>query len=214
MQKKVKPSINGIINKYSAVVPVAGLSSRFGSFKPLFEIDGETLIHRTVRSLLQADVSEVVVITGYNSEKITSALDDCKEQLIFCENLNYKVSDMLTSIKIGISKLSTCNAFFVLPADMPFISSTTVKYLYNEFEEKDCKILIPVYEGRRRHPPLISFSIKNEIIDYNGKNGLKGFFDYISRTYLLSEVMVDDLGVTVDIDTVNDCEKIKCINLK
>src|ERR1700681_1339518 len=50
-----------------AVVPAAGRSERFGSAKLLALVDGERLLHRTIRSLLDGGVDQVIVVLGADS---------------------------------------------------------------------------------------------------------------------------------------------------
>ena len=47
-----------------ALILAAGMSRRMGSFKPLMEFQGETLIGRVVRSLREAGASPIVVVVG------------------------------------------------------------------------------------------------------------------------------------------------------
>ena len=58
----------------NAVIMAAGVSSRFAplSFekhKAMTEVKGEILIERQIRQLLDADVPEIIVVTGYKSEQ-------------------------------------------------------------------------------------------------------------------------------------------------
>ncbi|MDR1422052.1 MAG: nucleotidyltransferase family protein [Coriobacteriales bacterium] len=85
----------------AAIVPVAGLSSRMGSFKPLLEIDGEPLIRRTVRSVLAGGAREVRVVLGREAEAVRAALADLPD-ITFVENPLFASTDMLRSVQLAM----------------------------------------------------------------------------------------------------------------
>ncbi len=58
----------------SLIILAAGKSIRFGSNKLIYKLDGETLIERVVRSCLESKAHEVVVVVGYEANKIAETL--------------------------------------------------------------------------------------------------------------------------------------------
>src|SRR6185436_20444669 len=63
-----------------AVVTAAGSAERFGGKKLLAQVDGEPLLDRTIRSLLEGGVGEVIVVVGADAraelERDVNALND------------------------------------------------------------------------------------------------------------------------------------------
>ena len=60
-----------------AVIPAAGRGLRLdrpGTPKPLVDVGGQPMVVRLIRQLERAQVGEVVVVTGYEGEKIEKAL--------------------------------------------------------------------------------------------------------------------------------------------
>lgn len=200
MQKTTKPCTDSI----SAVVPAAGLSSRFGSFKPLFSLDGTPLVVKTVMSLLNGGVTSVVVVTGKNSEAVARSLLLFSDRVSFVLNENYAITDMFESVKKGISHLKDCSAFFILPADMPYVTSDTISLLIDVFIKGDADVVFPVYEGHRKHPPLVSSGLKKDICNYSGNDGLRGFWHFKADSLNYRDVQINDKGVLTDVDTPSD----------
>ena len=60
--------------KIAGIVPCAGLSRRMGAFKPLLPFGNGTIIRGTVKSLLDAGVSKVIVVAGYRADEIEEEL--------------------------------------------------------------------------------------------------------------------------------------------
>jgi molybdenum cofactor cytidylyltransferase len=120
-----------------------------GDFKPLREFDGEPMVRRTVRRVLEGGVDEVCVVVGKNQAAVRSALDGLvvfydasarAGRIIFAENPSFATTDMLHSIQQGLCTLLSeeapsvpltpaVAAVFVLPADMPAVAPATFALL-------------------------------------------------------------------------------------
>ncbi len=194
--------------KICGLILAAGLSSRMGDFKPLMDLLGKTAIERTVDSMLSAGVSPVMVVLGNRAEEVTQVLRGRypEESVRIAINPRYAVTDMLTSIKIGIRELPVCDAFFLLPGDMPAVRKGTFDRIRNEMEKNKAAVVFPLIQGARRHPPLISADIIEEILAFEGSGGLKSFWTQFDGG--ISAVSVDDIGCQLDMDTMEDYRKL------
>ena len=189
--------------KISALILVAGMSRRMGDFKPLLPLRGRTLIENSVDSVLCGGAETAVVVTGYRAEEVEEVLSrSFGERVCFVRNNEYKVTDMMTSVRIGVSALPECDAFFLLPGDMPVVSQGTFEKLIANREQHKMPLCFPLLEGYRKHPPLIDASMIPDILSYEGENGLRGLWEHHENHIL--NVPVDDAGVWIDIDTKID----------
>ncbi len=187
-----------------AVIPAAGLSSRMGRFKPLLPFGKTTVIEATVSTALSV-CRRTVVILGKRSDELQKLLArDFGERLLFAENPGYASTDMLTSVQLGLRALGECDAFFLVPADMPLIARSTYETLIDAFDGS-AQALIPAVSGRRGHPPLIAASLIPEILAYRGEGGLRAI---LSRHHV-REIAVEDRGCLADLDTPRDYEELK-----
>lgn len=185
---------------FKGLVLAAGMSKRMGSFKPLMKVNEHTLIENSIHSLLEAQVEHIVLVVGYRGEEIEALFDQQKsirEKLTIVYNPYYEQSEMLDSVKIGLSYLDKCDGFFLLPGDMPAVSKNTFVQLKKAF--KSGSIVFPTIENHRKHPPLIGDSYKDEILKYQSNQGLRGFWE-LKRENIV-EIPVLDKGCDLDMDT-------------
>lgn len=192
----------------NGVITAAGLSTRMGAFKPLMMLEGKTLIENCIDSMLDAGVACVTVVLGFRADEIETLLSSRynDEQLVLTYNTEYASTDMLTSVKIGLRSLPACDAFFLLPGDMPAVSANTFRALQKTWEQARAMVVFPVMAGQRKHPPLISYECVRDILAFEGENGLRGIWSRFEEQTAL--VTVDDDGCRIDADTMEDYERL------
>lgn len=189
------------------LILAAGLSSRMGGFKPLLPINETPLIALCVDGMLQAGVSCVVVVLGHRAAEVEAALRPYVETgcVRLAYNVDYATTDMLASIKKGLAVLPPCDAFYLLPGDMPAVVQATYAALRREMECTNAAVVFPYVDGRRSHPPLIASAGIPNILAYTGDQGLRGVWEQLP----CAMVEVADAGCTLDADTIEDYERLK-----
>lgn len=187
------------IETIRALILAAGLSTRMQAFKPLMPLRGRTLIENTLDSVLENGADSAVVVTGYRAEEVEPLLQRRYGNRVLCtRNEAYAATDMLESIRAGCRAMPACDAFFLLPGDMPVIRASTFRALL-ERRDGQKRIIFPTLSGYRKHPPLIDSSFIPDILDFAGDCGLRGLWRLHEQQII--EVPVDDTGVWVDLDT-------------
>ena len=191
--------------KCAAVVPAAGLSSRMGSFKPLLELNGKSMIYRTLDSLRAGGIERIVVVTGHRAEELEEAV--AAPDVRFVRNLKYAQTGMLESVQLGLQSLLTeaFDCVFILPGDIPLVRPETMQALKSA-AEGGAQIARPSYQGKAGHPVLLGQKAANELFFYTGPDGLRGFL----KGQLSENVFVetDDPGILADADTPLDLQKL------
>ncbi len=189
--------------KLSGLVLAAGLSSRMGAFKPLMRIGDKTLVQHSAESLFRGGAEVVTVVLGFRAREVQELLSRAfAERVRFAINPAYETTDMLASIKAGIAALVPCDAFFLLPGDMPAVAESTMAALVSALAGIDASVAMPTIDGRRKHPPLIRASCIGDILPYGGEGGLRGIWRcYEGR---IAEVAVQDRGCLLDADKMDD----------
>lgn len=66
-----------------AVLLAAGPSSRLGRSKQLVEVDGESLVRRTARLMLEVEIDYVTVVTGCEAERVRAEVEDLNVGVLF-----------------------------------------------------------------------------------------------------------------------------------
>lgn len=194
--------------KVNGLVLAAGMSRRMGSFKPLMKIGSKTMIETVVDQMLKVQVQQIVVVLGYRGEEIQRVLeaDAChREAVKFVYNTEYERTEMLDSVKLGLAAMSDCDWFFTVPGDMPAISADTYRMLREQAAGCWAKVLFPVLDGYRKHPPLVSSSCRKDILQFQG-NGLRELWKQYDGRIL--EVPLKDMGCTIDVDNPMDYKNV------
>lgn len=187
--------------RIGGLILAAGCSKRMGDFKPLMPLRGKTLIENTIDSMLLCGISPITVVLGHRGRDIEAIVKSryLGTGLTMVYNNDYAATDMLTSIKIGLSAMPPCDAFFLLPGDMPVVAKETFLAVYRAMPELGSAITFPTLKGYRKHPPLIDAAFIPEILRYDGINGLRGFWELHADSIVT--VAVDDVGCWTDLDT-------------
>lgn len=189
-----------------ALVLAAGLSRRMGEFKPLLPLRGATLIENSVGSALAGGAETATVVTGCRAEDVERVLSRAfGERVRFVRNEGYATTDMLRSIQIGAAALPTCDAFFLLPGDMPAVSPDTFRTLLDARRHAPSGVIFPTLDGYRKHPPLIDARMLPAILSFDGAGGLRELWARLAGD--VRTVPVEDAGVWVDVDTPRDYQQ-------
>jgi len=188
-----------------AVIPAAGLSRRMGRCKQLLPLGGDTVIVRTVQAALRGGAESVVVVTGQYRQAVEDALAPLGERVTCVYNAAYAETDMLHSVQLGVAALPDCDAFFLLPGDMPAVSAATFAAVRRCWSENQNAVVFPVFSGRKGHPVLIPRRYRALILSYAGTDGLRGLW----HTCDTACAQVADSGAVLDMDTPESYEQVK-----
>ena len=185
----------------AAVVPAAGRSERFGSMKLVALVDGERLLDRTLRSLIDAGAHPVIVVlAGDASLDSVTRLGHTSVRRVVNPDPS---RGMFSSIQCGLA-LADSNTTLVLPADMPFITSETIRVVADASTTQD-RVAIPTYRGRKGHPIGIPARLIAHVLGADPSRSLKDAIAARDEDPLLIEV--DDEGVVRDVDRRADLHR-------
>lgn len=197
-----------------AMILAAGMSSRMGSFKPLLEIAGQSMIQRVIQTFAAVGCKPIVVVTGRNAdmlqEHVRMRIDKSVQQhIIFVHNPAYEATQMLDSVKCGLRVMAEqeyCNSFFLTPVDIPLFQQDT---LLKMLEKANRVVVKPSFENKGGHPLLIPFDLIRDILSYDGPGGLKQALKEACEERDISTIYVDtpDRGILLDADTKEEFEK-------
>jgi molybdenum cofactor cytidylyltransferase len=110
----------------AAVVLAAGSSTRMGENKMLLPLGTETVVRRVVRAAVDADLDPIIVVLGYEPERVRAALAGVPCRTVI--NPDHR-SGKGTSLQLGIAEVASATdagAAVVMLADMPFVTAAMV----------------------------------------------------------------------------------------
>ncbi|MCR6691850.1 MAG: nucleotidyltransferase family protein [archaeon YNP-LCB-003-016] len=188
----------------TAIILAAGASKRFGRNKLLETINGKPMIKWTVEAALNSMANEVVVVLGFEAEKVAEAIKDlpCKKVI----NENYE-EGMSSSVKCGLrNAMDKSMAILIIPGDCPLIRSEDINKVIKRYLETRKPIVIATHKGRRGHPIMISRELFEEVMGISEEGmGLK---EVIKRHEMeIAYAETENAGVIRDIDNPEDLKE-------
>ncbi len=183
---------------FSAVVLAAGASSRMpGNNKLLLPLAGKSVIAHTVDNLLQARVTEIIVVLGFDADKIQAALRD--RNVRFVMNPDY-AQGMSASIIAGIRAMSPeAEALFICLGDLPLVTAPDFDRLITAFQQAPQKaIAVPVFQSQRGNPVIFDVCHKSEMLALRGDVGCKTILAQHPQQVLEVEMAHDHILRDVD----------------
>lgn len=183
---------------FGALIPAAGLSSRMGRFKPLLPLGGSTFLDRILRTMREAGVGPVVIVTGWHAQELEAHLAGQPEVFVV-RNPEYAHTQMFDSIRQGLPLLQgRCSRFLVTPADVPLPLPDTMRRLL----EHPAPFARPVCQGRRGHPAALDTQLIEPLLAAPPGLSLK---TALTRAGVLpADLPVEDEAILLDADTPED----------
>lgn len=174
---------------------ISGLASA-RSFSQTNEIQALELVIRCQR----AAGIQPLVVCGYRHEDSSALARRCGAMIAINPDPE---KGMFSSLLAGLSALPpACSHFLVQPVDIPLIRQMTFHILLdqanrNMARENGPTVIIPTWQGKPGHPPLIPTRFVPAIQTFQGNGGLAG----VLASLPCSEVAVPDKYILDDMDT-------------
>ena len=179
----------------------AGRSTRFGAPKQLLPIAQTTMLEKVVHHALGSNLSQIIVVLGHLAETIQAKTDLSRTTVVV--NPNYRMGQS-TSVKAGIGRVATdSDAAMVLLADQPLVGKSVINALIDSFQNTRPPLVLPVFQGKRGNPVLISRSLFAEIrTGLAGDSGARQLFrKYSDQT---KRVPMPNGHILFDVDEMGD----------
>jgi molybdenum cofactor cytidylyltransferase len=201
----------------TSIVLAAGMSRRMGEAnKMLLPFRDSTIFKTTLSNIVQADIGETLVVTGFEAKKITNALKthplSIFSKIRIVENKGYE-QGMTSSIKTGLKAIDTRNPksdthTMICLSDMPLISPEEYRFIAKQFsaflQQDEKAIVVPFYKGEKGNPVIFSAFYKNELLNLEDTEGGKTVLQKHKNHVYKIEMPTD--SVLRDADTKQDYE--------
>ena len=190
------------------VILAAGDSTRMGFPKALLLTrDGKPFVTAIVATFAAAGISDIVVITGRDHQRITDAL--ANEPLAVLPRIVRNVDPsrgQLSSLLTGMDAVAAPDtpAMLVTLVDVPLLRPETVRLVMSEWRRTRAPIVRPAIGERHGHPVVFDRGVFDELrrapADIGAKAVVRAHADEVLN------VPVADEGCLVDVDTPRDYE--------
>jgi molybdenum cofactor cytidylyltransferase len=207
---KTKFHVHKLSEKRTAgLILAAGNSSRFGGLKQLASFDGEPLLARVIRAALSSELDAVVVVLGFEAEKISGQLGDAlvHPALSVVTNSAWQ-QGMATSLRAGMAQIDrSFDSVMVMLGDFPHLDSRIIDQVLHIFRISDRGICLPVRKGRWGHPVCLSSRYFDALLQVDGDQGAR---EIIKANWSdVHQLSIQDNGCFQDIDSQEDMERLR-----
>ncbi|MBN1944881.1 MAG: nucleotidyltransferase family protein [Bradymonadales bacterium] len=179
----------------TAILLAGGSSLRMGVDKLSLPWDEGTVLDAALRPLVDlAEIDEVVVVVRgdrgpvFRPGRASVVVNDQAEE------------GMGSSLKVGVEAADpTSEAYILALGDMPLLRSALVAQLIAAWRAIGKGILVPVFEGRRGHPVVLSGKYREALLASSGDVGARHLVARNEQDTVYYQVA--DPAVVADLDT-------------
>ena len=191
----------------TVIVLAAGLGSRFaGTGHKLAQAlhepgDAGTVLGVTLRNAIASRLP-VLVVTTAELAPLAHQQVAARDVVVLPPLRSRGIGD---SIAAGVSARADAAGWLVLPADMPQVRPATLVRVAEVLQTH--AVAYAQYRGRRGHPVGFAAELYSELVALTGDEGARRL---VAR-YPAEAVEIDDPGVLIDIDTVQDLAALRAV---
>lgn len=192
----------------AGIILAAGRSTRMGRPKALLLApDGLTFVTRLIQTLTRAGVDAPLVVGREDDYQLQAEAESAGAR--FVVNPHAEEGGQISSLVVGLRKADRpgVRGLMITPVDAPMVAPETVSRLLAVFRDTSGLIVRPRYQGRNGHPVIFSRALFDELCHADPGSGAKAVLT--AHHGEIVNVDVDDGGVTADIDTPEDYEKLR-----
>ncbi|MCI2061332.1 MAG: histidine phosphatase family protein [Eubacteriaceae bacterium] len=162
-----------------AVILAAGYTARSGELKAMKPIGGEPAIERVIKTVREAGIDDIVIVTGYRRERLAEVIE--KYHLKEAYDRGY-ARGVFSYVNAGIDAIAADNVegFFLVPSDWPAIKAESIRLILakkplieKEFDQQGKAILVPMYYGKPGFPVYIPNAYKEQAVQIERDRELK-----------------------------------------
>jgi len=191
--------------RVAGVVLAAGSSSRLGRNKLLLDIGGEPVVRRVARGALEAGLSPVVVVLGFEAGRVSEALGAIEVERAV--NPDY-ARGIHRSLEVGIRRVpADCDAAVVLLADMPLVTAAMSAALVARFRAGPEAIVVSRYGEVQAPPTLYSRALFPALLASGEGGGRSVVRDHGDRV----AAVVWPAGRLADLDRAEDVDRVRSL---
>ncbi len=190
----------------TGVILAAGTSSRMGATnKLLLKYKSHTIIEEVLEQLSNSKIDEILVVTGFESERIEETLNDRmtnRARLVF--NRDYR-RGRAESVRRAIRQIDgKADAALFMVADKPGVTSGLIDRAIDRFRRDRPAILYVETPAGRGHPIVFSKEVFGDLLHLQGDHA----GDRLLVKYRDDTVKLEDDAEQIDVDSEADYQRL------
>lgn len=184
------------------LILAAGKGRRMGGAKLRLRIGPETYLHRCVRILCDAGISDLVCVVS-PEDAFWAGQEAAPGRVV--ENSSGSPS-MISSVRIGIVALGSRDGVVIMPVDHPEVRTATARQLLTAAIGAPDSVIKPVYNNRSGHPVVVPRVLFPALLTSRQSDSLRGIIAASGVAVLRIEV--GDPGVLTNVNTPEDLQSV------
>lgn len=189
--------------KAGVVLLAAGEGSRMGGVpKCLMQLAGRPLIARHLQAMQEADIQDIVVVTGFYHTQIEPVLANFA---VTVARNTEPAQGQQSSVRLGLTTLgSEFDVVLVVLADQPLLGKADFLALMDAFRMRPpgTGVVHPEVQGQRGNPVAFSGAIIAGMLASGRDIGCRKFID--ANPALVHKFMTSNDHFILDLDTPDD----------
>ncbi len=196
--------MNSFIDNVAIAILAAGESKRMGSPKAFLQIEGETLLDRTIATAKSTNAQNIFLITGAYHNEMLQIANMAGIKVLFNEDWQEGMSSSLRRAIEAVGDLSNLKGLLVLLIDQPYVDRDLLKLLISKFEENPEKPITSFYKNVNGVPAIFPRILWNDLLEISGDKGARQLLQ--KREDVIS---IPFPKGAIDLDFPEDFEQIK-----
>ncbi len=164
------------LQRVGAVLLAAGLATRMGGQpKCLLRLDGINLIERQISALLDAGITDSVVVLGHNAAAIEAAVQHLPVRIVYNPQPD---AGQASSLRTGLAAITQgelvgFDTYYIGLADQPLIGPGEITALLAAHQQRPagCEFTQPLVDGLPGNPVVFTPQVRQDLLQATGEWG-------------------------------------------
>lgn len=186
------------------VILAAGRSARLGSgIKQLLLFGNKTFIQHITDAALEAQPSQVVVVTGAYAAEVSASIQDRAIQIVYNELWeDGKGTGIMAGVRYLGAHFPEIEHIIIAVCDQPYVTAALFQSLYETQQKSGKNIVAAAYADTLGTPVLFTGKYREKLLQLSGDAGAKK----ILSAHLDDLATVSFPEGAMDVDTMEDYE--------
>lgn len=158
--------------RVAAVILAAGRSSRMGSPKQRLELNGKTLLRRTVETVV-ASFGHAHVVLGFHAAEFQKSLHDLPVSPVFAPDWESGLSHSVKAALAFVEETPSFDAVLFVPCDLPLLSSEHLNALVAAYQSSNAPLVVSRWDDVLGVPALFDRALWPELRTLTGDEGAR-----------------------------------------
>lgn len=191
------------------VLLAGGSSRRMGKPKLLLRLGNRTLFEHVLAAHLESSVRRICAVVPGWLKGFEEVIEGRASGRVGFAPLS-RECEMSQSLKTGwkfVMQSWQPDAVMISLADKPLVTPELIEQVIRGFAESGHSICVPVFDGQRGHPVILTPGLEGEVYALEGDRGAGSIIE--AHRGSVCEVPVDSDGILADIDTYDDFDDLR-----